>query len=285
MSFSANRVSNYVEQKPVQAKLKGNSSSDSFTADRSISKAGESLPDGFPQSRESTNLAEKVEESSISRPRQGIIAGVKSVPCQKCKDTGHSALFCVVDDHKPLAQDVVTSRSSKEEMDKGNKLKAAIEAAMPKKLEIYRKNRVPDQSDEVSASSINCEVSLQDSSNSRKLVAGKEVNEGLTSAWNSNAESTEKMTDTNAKQIKLNAEGVTSGTGNDRPILPVDGKPFMKDLPSHASVATSAILMMSAIPEHEYIWQYDSSPFQNWFFICLPYYFYFLLMVHRGLFC
>lgn len=259
LSLSASGVGNYAEQKPIHDKMKDNSSSNFLTADRPICKISDSVPDGLPQSRESTNVAENVKESSNSRPRQSITAGGKSVPCQKCKDIGHSAEFCIVDSpQQPLAPDIPTSRSSKEAMDKGNRLKAAIEAAMLKKPGIYRKNRVPDQSDEVSVSSINCEVSSQDqlsnSSNPRKLVSGEEVNE-LESAWNSIADSKKQITGTNVKQFTLSAEEVTSRSGNGRPILPADGKPFTMDVPSQASVATSAHLMMSAIPEHEYIWQ------------------------------
>lgn len=246
------------EQKPNPDRIKVNSASNPFTADRPICKISDSVQDGLPHSRESTNVAEDVKESSDIRQKQ---SGGKSLLCQKCKDIGHSAECCTVDGPQlPLASDITSSRSSKEPMDKGNRLKAAIEAAMLKKPGIYRRNRVPDQSDDVSATSGNCEASSRDkllnASNTRNLVS-LEVAGERESAWKSATDSTKHISGNNLKQFTPSSgEAANSSTGTCSLTVPADGKPSMADIPSHASFAASALLATtSAIPEHEYIWQ------------------------------
>ncbi|GFS32572.1 RING/FYVE/PHD zinc finger superfamily protein [Actinidia rufa] len=51
------------------------------------------------------------------------------------------------------------------------------------------------------------------------------------------------------------APAATWKTGDNRLIDPSDGKPFISDLPSHASSTVPFLLKMSIIPQHEYIWQ------------------------------
>lgn len=124
-----------------------NPSSSTFTAERPFCNTNESLPDVLPRPTESTNLGERMKESSINHSRTNIVAGGRSAPCQKSKEIGSSN----VENSQPLLGDASASRSLKD-VDKGNKLKAAIEAAMLKKPGIYRKNKMPDQSDELSTS-------------------------------------------------------------------------------------------------------------------------------------
>lgn len=227
---------NSLEQKPSP---KYDSLSNSLGADRSLCNVNQSQADELLRPRESTNLGERIKESSITRPRQSITPGGRSVPSEKCKETDHTSQFCTVDSLRSVSLD---AKSSREAMNKGNKLKAAIEAAMLKKPGIYRKNRVPpDQSDELPVPSIKSEVPSQDHQLSsiymRNLISADDVNEGQAI----NADSCKQTTSNNDKQLK----------------------PSMMDLLSHASAAMSVLLKMSAIPEHEYVWQYESLHFLN----------------------
>uniref|UniRef100_A0A5B7AG95 PHD-type domain-containing protein n=1 Tax=Davidia involucrata TaxID=16924 RepID=A0A5B7AG95_DAVIN len=261
---ATNGSSSSAEQKPNQTSPKDDPSSN--TSDRSFCNFNESLLDGLPRHRESTNLGERIREISVSRSWQNITAGGRNVPCQKCKEMGHTVQFCTVDSPRSLAVDASAARNSREVMNGGSKLKAAIEAAMLKKPGIYRKNRIPDQSDDLpmSGTNLNGEITSHDqlskkknshdqlsiSSNTRNMFSADEIHEGQAVLQNSSDDSCIQTTLNNVKQLSsLPTEAVNSKTGDTS-----DGKPSIRDLPSHASAATS-VLNLSAIPEHEYIWQ------------------------------
>lgn len=206
--------------------------SSTSTAERPSCIGNESLPDVLPRPTESTNLDERMRESSINHSRTSVVAG-----------------------------DASASRSLKD-VDKGNKLKAAIEAAMLKKPGIYRKNKIPDQSDELSMSntSLNGGVRPQDhlstSINSRNNFSAEEVRERQAVLRNSTAESCEQTSVNNVKHLSsLPSDAATLKIGDLNPIEPSDRKRFIRDSPSIDSAAVSELLKMSVIPEHEYIWQ------------------------------
>ncbi|XP_057478874.1 uncharacterized protein LOC130766198 isoform X3 [Actinidia eriantha] len=257
---SANGISSSTEQKPNQTSLVYDQSSD-FTAERPFCNADEGLPVVVPHPRESTNLGEKIRDSSIYHSRPSITAG-GIAPCKKCKEIGHSAQSCHVENPRSLLGDASVARSSREVMDKGNKLKAAIEAAMLKKPGIYRKNKMPHQSDELSMSntSLSCETRSQDQLSTpistRNKFSVEEVHEGQAVLQNSTDEFCKQITVNNTKHLSvLPSEAARWKTGDNSLIDPFDGKPFISDLPSHASSAVPVLLKMSIIPEHEYIWQ------------------------------
>ncbi|XP_058206469.1 uncharacterized protein LOC131319981 isoform X4 [Rhododendron vialii] len=234
-----------------------NPSSSTFTAERPFCSTNESLPDVLPRPTESTNLGERMKESSINHSRTNIVAGGRSAPCQKSKEIGSSN----VENSQPLLGDASASRSLKD-VDKGNKLKAAIEAAMLKKPGIYRKNKIPDQSDELSMSttSLNCGTRPQDhqstSINSRNNFSAEEVRERQAQPRNSAAESCEQTTANNMKHLSsLPSEAATLKIGDLNLMEPSDRKLFMRDSPSNDIPVVSVLLKMSVIPEHEYIWQ------------------------------
>lgn len=206
--------------------------SSTSTAERPSCIGNESLPDVLPRPTESTNLDERMRESSINHSRTSVVAG-----------------------------DASASRSLKD-VDKGNKLKAAIEAAMLKKPGIYRKNKIPDQSDELSMSntSLNGGVRPQDhlstSINSRNNFSAEEVRERQAVLRNSTAESCEQTSVNNVKHLSsLPSDAATLKIGDLNPIEPSDRKRFIRDSPSIDSAAVSELLKMSVIPEHEHIWQ------------------------------
>ncbi|GMP70926.1 hypothetical protein CsSME_00029550 [Camellia sinensis var. sinensis] len=256
-----NGICSSAEQKANQTSLMDNPLSSTSTAERPSCNVNEDLPDLLPRPQESTNLGERIRESSVNRSRPSITTGGKSVPCQKCKEIGHSAQFCTVDSPQSLAVDA-SAASSREVMNKGNKLKAAIEAAMLKKPGIYRKNKMPDQSDGLSMSSANlgCQIGSQGqfstSINTSNMFSANEVHDGQAVLRISTADSCRQTTVNNMNQLSALPSGVAIlKTGAISPVVPSNGKPFRRDLPSHALASVSVLLKMSAVPEHEYIWQ------------------------------
>lgn len=202
--------------------------SSTSTAERPSCIGNESLPDVLPRPTESTNLDERMRESSINHSRTSVVAGDASA----------------------------------------SSLKAAIEAAMLKKPGIYRKNKIPDQSDELSMSntSLNGGVRPQDhlstSINSRNNFSAEEVRERQAVLRNSTAESCEQTSVNNVKHLSsLPSDAATLKIGDVNPIEPSDRKRFIRDSPIIDSAAVSELLKMSVIPEHEHIWQYDPSLF------------------------
>ncbi|KAL1823939.1 hypothetical protein ACET3Z_010717 [Daucus carota] len=177
--------------------------------------------------QESTNLAEKVQGSSISHPRQCSTAGTKSDSCQKCEDV------------EVLASDVLTAGNSKEVKDNCNKPQSEIDAAQLKKTGIYRNDRVLD----VSTLNSKCEVlahyQLSISCNSRNLVADDKV-------LNANC---------SKQPISKSSEAVNSRIVDSLPNSPIDRIPNVKDLPNQAFKVTSSLLTNTAFPEYEYVWQ------------------------------
>ncbi|KAK9271648.1 hypothetical protein L1049_002011 [Liquidambar formosana] len=258
-----NGLCSSVEQKPYQVSPKDEpSSSSSRTTERPSSNANGILQDGLPRSRESTVQAERTGESSLSRSRQGVSTGGINIPCQKCKEMGHDAQFCTIGSPRASAIDPSAARSSREEITKGNKLKAAIQAAMLKKPGIYKKNRLPDQSDELSMSStdLNCEITSQDqlsvSSSLRNTISAEGTYEGQTIFRSCSSDSCKQTHINDVKQLTVDSTEAFKAGELDY-LIPSDGKPTLRDFPSHVSATTYDLSRMSTIPELEYIWQGD----------------------------
>ncbi|RVW14100.1 hypothetical protein CK203_099184 [Vitis vinifera] len=222
-----------LNRRPNHASLKDEPSSNSWNTEKSV-HANETPQDGSPWSRESTNQGEKTRETSVNRPKQSSTTGGRNLPCEKCKEIGHSSQSCTTSSPRPSTVDASAAKSSKELMNKGNKLKAAIEAAMLKRPGIYKRNKVLDQSDEASLSStdLNGQMASQD-----QLSISSTVN--------------------NLKQLSVLPTGsvFSSKVGEVDSIVPADVKPSMRDISSDASTAANVLWKMPVIPEHEYIWQ------------------------------
>lgn len=241
-----------VEQKLNQVSPKDEpSSSSSWNAERPSNNANDNSQDGFPRSRESSNQGEKTRESSVSRLRPTGTAVSKNVTCQKCKEVGHAAENCTIVSPRASGIDASIARSVKGEMSKGSKLKAAIEAAMLKKPGICRKKK---ESESEGLSSSNVDASCEIASQNQLPVLNK-MNEGThegqanlgTCSSNSN-----KLTNIDTvKELNLHSNDTVfpNKVGDSDSIAPSAGKP------SRASATSSVLVMMSAIPEHEYIWQ------------------------------
>ncbi|KAJ6884298.1 hypothetical protein NC652_031331 [Populus alba x Populus x berolinensis] len=242
--------SSSVEQKLNQISPKDEPSSNSWNAERQLNNANENLQDGLPQSRESSNQGEKVRESSVSLLRPADTTGLKIVTCQKCKEVGHATENCTVVSPMASGTDVPISRTAREGMRKGSKLKAAIEVAMLKRPGIYRKKKESDQSDGLSLLNVDASSEIQD-----QFSVLNKMNEGtLERQANHGASSSELSKSTNINNVKQLNEHSTdtvcpSKVGQLDSVAPYLGKP------AHTSVEKSVLMKMSAIPEHEYIWQ------------------------------
>lgn len=261
-SSSTNGTCSSSEQKPNHASLKDEPSSNSWNTEKSV-HANETPQDGSPWSRESTNQGEKTRETSVNRPKQSSTTGGRNLPCEKCKEIGHSSQSCTTSSPRPSTVDASAAKSSKELMNKGNKLKAAIEAAMLKRPGIYKRNKVLDQSDEASLSStdLNGQMASQDqlsiSSSTKNMVSAEGMDEGKAIVQNYTVDSSKQTAVNNLKQLSVLPTGsvFSSKVGEVDSIVPADVKPSMRDISSDASTAANVLWKMPVIPEHEYIWQ------------------------------
>ncbi|XP_022718629.1 uncharacterized protein LOC111276921 isoform X2 [Durio zibethinus] len=195
------------------------SSSSSWTAERQPSNFNGVMSDGLSRSLDSTNQSEKSRESSVSRLS-------KSVPCLKCKEMGHTAEYCSVS--QTSGADLSAPRTSREGIHKGNKLKAAIEAAIRLRPGI-------------------CERTSQDpssvSNKAKNMISVEGTHEGQSNLHNQASLGNRKLLNSHS----TGAVSLVSSVGN----------LSMRDIfaPPLAAEAVSAVSKISAIPEHEYIWQ------------------------------
>ncbi|XP_022746958.1 uncharacterized protein LOC111296775 isoform X2 [Durio zibethinus] len=216
VSSTNGRISS--EQKLNQVSLKEDpSSSSSWAAERQPSNFNGVMSDGLSRSLDLTNQGEKSRESAVSHSSI-------SFPCLKCKETGHSAEYCSVS--QSSGADIFASRSSREEINKGNKLKAAIEAAKRLKPGI-------------------CERTSQEpasvSNMAKNMISVEGTHEVQTNRCNQASIGNMKLLNSHS----TDAVSVVASVGN----------PSVRDFTVPPLATESAVLKMSAIPEHEHIWQ------------------------------
>lgn len=270
------------EQKSNQVSSKDEPlSSYSGTVEKPHVNVDGALEDLLSQSGEMTSQADKTRESSVfCRPT------VTASP--KCKDIGHSVEFCRIGISQTAGTDPSAPQSSREEMQRGSRLKDAIHAALLRKPEIYRKKRVYDQSDELSASTVDLgyEVASQEQSlisdklNSIMCTEGSHDGQGVHGT--STSDSNKNTAVNNLKQLTMQPTDPPSPS-KVADCVSVVGKATVKDLHSHASVAMSVLVKTTAIPEYEYIWQYGllvSISYQS----CLLHTMHFI-SIHSGVIC
>ncbi|XP_048236196.1 uncharacterized protein LOC8272795 isoform X3 [Ricinus communis] len=260
-SSLANGMSNaFVEQKLNQVSPKDEpSSSSSWTAERPSNNIDDNLQDGLSRSRESSNQSEKSRESSVNRSRPSV-TGLKTVTCLKCKEIGHTAEFCSIVSPRASGADT-SARSVREDMGKGSKLKAAIEAAMLKKPGIFRKKKESDESDGLSSSNVDVtsEIASHDQSHdqfsvsnkTRYMISDEGRDEGQANLGSSSFETSKQMYSNNVKQLNIHSTDAINSfkVADTNSLVPSIGKP------DRALTAKPLFSMMLTIPEHEYIWQ------------------------------
>lgn len=196
------KINNVPDQKPKEAGVKDDSLSGN-------SRGG--LLGVSPRSQETERPGERTRDGSVSRYRTNIV------------------------------NDASATRSSADVI-KGNKLKAAIEAAMLKKPGICRKNKPTDQSDEVSVPSSN----LNSEPRSEDILSTSSKRSNVSCA---NEAHEKQATSNNGDQTSLPlGSSVSLKLGDNGPIAP-------SSMSYQPSATVSILLKMPVLPEHEYIWQ------------------------------
>ncbi|KAJ1391204.1 Zinc finger, FYVE/PHD-type [Sesbania bispinosa] len=233
------------------------------SSERTSASINEALQDVLPRSRETVNQVEKSRDSSGDRVKSVVPAASKGPFCQKCKQFGHSMECCTAGTTQESGAEisVAASSSSKEEMHKGNKLKAAIQAALLKRPEIYKKKEVPNQADEVSTSGteLNCEVTSQDpmlvSSMLKNSISAEETHGQQEILENSTFGSSKCSSANDLKQCNSCPTDFCSQPEKSDSIGLTAGKPSVRDFSDKAVAVSSVLPKMLAFPEYEYIWQ------------------------------
>ncbi|KAJ7949919.1 putative RING/FYVE/PHD zinc finger protein [Quillaja saponaria] len=186
--------------------------------------------DGLTRSPELTNFVEKTGDSLGACSGPTFITAPKSVFCKRCKETGHSTEFCMIDDLQEFGTDISAARSSREEMHESNRLKATIDAALPRRPEVYKKKG-------------------EHNVMSAETNEGKEILDNYTSGPNkyttiNDVSQLQPITDSHSSKLRNTDSSNLSA-----------GKPIVKDLLNEASALVPVPLKISTIPVYEYIWQ------------------------------
>uniref|UniRef100_A0A2P2M0K8 Zinc finger PHD-type domain-containing protein n=1 Tax=Rhizophora mucronata TaxID=61149 RepID=A0A2P2M0K8_RHIMU len=233
------------------------SSSSSWTAERPSNNATENLQDGLPQSRESSNQGNKMRDGAVSILRPTVTSGQKSITCKRCKEIGHAAEYCTIISSQDSDANVFTTKSVKEGNSKSSKLKAAIEAAMLKKPGIYRKRKETDQSDILFSSNMDVSVEIASSDQAsvstqlKDRVSDRQSHEGEANLGADLSASYKLKNPNTVKQLNSQSTDVVlpCKTGTLESIISSVG------MQSQALAGTHVFQKISAIPDHEYIWQ------------------------------
>ncbi|XP_023637405.1 uncharacterized protein LOC17882505 [Capsella rubella] len=205
--------------------------------------------DGLPRSRESREVGKKSKEFG-KRQRSSLLSGAKGLPSsQKGGQTVESSDTPGVPD-----SDLSTTKNVKEDINKGNRLRAAVDAALRKKPS-FTKNRGLEQADaslvpNVDSSSDKTPRNQLPSKMSKNYVSHEG---GHPTLWP--ASDLHKQTIvTNEKQLVPSGADTIPPRSLELEVKFPSTKPVMRDFPL---VPSPVILRSSAIPDHESIWQGD----------------------------
>ncbi|KAL5182112.1 Bromodomain adjacent to zinc finger domain protein 1A [Glycine soja] len=232
------------------------------SSERTSTRVDETQQDVLSQSRETANQVERSRDSSSDRGRPAVPTS-KNPLCQKCKEFGHALECCTAGSTQESGAEisVTASSSSKEEMHKDNILKVAIQAALLRRPEIYKKKEISYQTDEVSTSGteLNCEVTSKDqvlvSSTLKNSISADETQEQQEILENSTSDSSKCSSANDLKQLNSCPTDFRSKPGKSDSIGLAAGKPVVRDLSDKAVTMSSVPLKMLAFPEYEYTWQ------------------------------
>lgn len=199
--------------------------------------------DRLPRSREFRETGKKSKEGFGKRQRSSLLSDAKGLPSsQKGGQTAESNDTSSVSDSDPATTKIV-----REDINKGNRLRAAVDAALRKKPS-FGKNRVLEQCDTSVASNVH--------PSSDKTLRNQLPQKMHTNLWPAPDPYKQTMV-TDEKQL------IPSGVDAMMPprSVELDMKPEV-NIPSLKSVmrdwplvSPPALLRSSAIPDHESIWQ------------------------------
>ena len=192
----------------------------------------------MPRSREFKEVVKKSKEALGKRQRSSLLAGGKGLPSsQKGDKTAESSDTSGVSDSDPSTTKIV-----REDINKGNRLRAAVDAALRKKPS-FSKNRVLEQCDAALASNV--------PSNSDKTLRDQLPSKMHTTAWPA-PDPYKQTIVTNGKQLVPSGADAMPPRSVELEVNPPSVKPVMRDWPLASPLS---LLRSSAIPDHESIWQ------------------------------
>ncbi|KAL5129678.1 Bromodomain adjacent to zinc finger domain protein 2B [Glycine soja] len=234
------------------------------SSDRTSTSVDETQQDRLPRSQDTANQVDKTKDSSSDHVTSGVTNASKSSFCRKCKDFGHATECCTVSGTQEFGAEssVIATSSSKDEMHEGNRLKAAIQAALLRRPEIHKRKEAPDQTNEFPTSStgLKREVTSQKqvlvSSTLKNGISAEESNMKQEIIENSTFETSKCPSANDLKQLEFCRTDVCSQLRKSDSAGPTSGKPVVRDdFPNNAMEISSILSKMSVIPEYECIWQ------------------------------
>lgn len=209
------------------------------------------LQDGLPRSRESREVGKKSKEAFGKRQRSSLLSGAKGLPSsQKEGQTAESSDTSGVSD-----SDLSTIKNVREDINKGNRLRAAVDAALRKKPS-FGKNRGLEQSDVSLVSNVdsNSDKTLRNqlpSKMQKNYVSHEGLQGGHPTFWPPSDPYKQTIV-TNEKQRVLPGADMMPPRSVEVEVNFPSVKPVMRDWPL---VPPPVLLRCSAIPDHESIWQ------------------------------
>ncbi|KAL1213056.1 AIPP2-like protein [Cardamine amara subsp. amara] len=247
--ISANEKCSASEQSSSQADCKDEVPSTSV--DGMPSHSTVALQDGLPRSRESREVGKKSKEAFGKRQRSSLLSGAKGLPSsQKGGQTAEFSDASGVSDSDNI-------KNVREDINKGNRLRAAVDAALRKKPS-FGKNRGIEQSDvslvsNVDSSSDKTLRNQLPSKMNKNYVSHEGLQGGHPTLWPPSDPYKQTIV-TNEKQLVLSGADTMAPRSVEHEVNFPSVKPVMRDWPS---VPPPVLLRCSAIPDHDFIWQGD----------------------------
>ncbi|CAN7005622.1 hypothetical protein BRARA_C00734 [Brassica rapa] len=233
------------------AREQSSSQADSKDELTSTSCAGEGVPsngnvasqDRLPWSREFREVGKKSKDGFGKRQRSSLLSHAKGLPSsQKGGETAESNETSGVSD-----SDLPTPKNAREDINKGNRLRAAVDAALRKKPS-FGKNRVLEQCDTSLASNVH--------PSSDKSLQTQLPPKMHTTSWPA-PDPYKQTIVTNEKQlVPSGVDAVIPSRSVELDMKPEVNIPSLKSvMRDWPLVSPPALLRSSAIPDHESIWQ------------------------------
>ncbi|XP_047155975.1 uncharacterized protein LOC124827039 isoform X2 [Vigna umbellata] len=232
------------------------------SSDRTSTSVDETQQDRMPRLHETVYQVDRTKDSSNDHVRSGVTNASKSSFCRKCKDFGHATECCSSSCKQEFGPEasVITS-SSKKDIHKGNRLKAAIQAALRRRPEIHKKKEGPDETNEFPISSngfkpeVNSQSQVLVSNTMKNSISSEETHVKQEILESSSFETSKYPSANDPKQLKFCQTDPCSQLRKSDFAGLTSGKPVVRDLPNNGMAISSVLSKMSVIPEYEYIWQ------------------------------
>nr|XP_029123417.1 uncharacterized protein LOC105055018 [Elaeis guineensis]XP_029123418.1 uncharacterized protein LOC105055018 [Elaeis guineensis]XP_029123419.1 uncharacterized protein LOC105055018 [Elaeis guineensis]XP_029123420.1 uncharacterized protein LOC105055018 [Elaeis guineensis] len=264
-STPSNGIRKSEDQKTYQPVSKENVRASSAAVDRACCKPDSIQQCSTHQVVESAHRDDKTKDRTFSSSsRQAASESSRILRCQRCNETGHTTQLCAVDKLRMSAVRPSAERNLREGSNKNNKWKDTVEA-ISSKTRPLKKNKSPDQYEEISTSSAdhNSEVTSKDLQSgslscARNLPSMEETADGQEILRRS-ADFSKAAVFHVKQKISYQEETVCDPKDGNINTIPnisdeLNLKPQMQILPAQASVLAPP-LRASTIPKLEFIWQ------------------------------